>query len=219
MAMIVSTFLKQLRKKLRLKRKWLSLGMIILAAGLTWIEFHDRNYQMPAPDRVPLSSRTVFASTEMRVSPTDPMQQINQSANARETFLQKTYLCGEEVQKFGKLKPAEIEKLHHDHPEWRISLADDGHVMFDQALDEPTSACRDGAFFGLNEKGILSLFDGLPINHKVIRTFFQLNMPYLESRLPQDTVLQLRKGIRVNDLAEYDSVLSTFSEYGISIER
>jgi forespore regulator of the sigma-K checkpoint len=42
-----------------------------------------------------------------------------------------------------------------------------------------------------------------------------MNIEYLESSLPPDTVRQLREGIPIADLAEYNSVLSTFSEFAL----
>ncbi|MNI90437.1 hypothetical protein D3C73_1479580 [compost metagenome] len=47
----------------------------------------------------------------------------------------------------------------------------------------------------------------------MIRTFFQLDVQHMKSSLPGDAVNQLYSGIRISDLADYNSVLSTFSEY------
>lgn len=37
----------------------------------------------------------------------------------------------------------------------------------------------------------------------------------MESSLPQDKLDQLTKGIRITDMEEYNSVLSTYSDYAI----
>jgi forespore regulator of the sigma-K checkpoint len=55
----------------------------------------------------------------------------------------------------------------------------------------------------------------MPAADNVIRTFFQLDIRYLESSLPKETLKQLQDGIRITDMAEYNSVLSTFSDYAM----
>jgi hypothetical protein len=91
----------------------------------------------------------------------------------------------------------------------------------DKGLQNPEEEIKDileeDAYFGLDENGNLSLFDGLPENKKVIRSFFQLNIEHLESSLPRETVNQLYQGIQITDFAEYNSVLSTFSDFALDI--
>ncbi|XEC97692.1 BofC C-terminal domain-containing protein [Paenibacillus tarimensis] len=82
-----------------------------------------------------------------------------------------------------------------------------------ESFDELQEVWKKNAFFGLDKLGNLSLFDGPPADEKVIRTFFQLDVTYMESSLPKEQIDSLNRGIPVNDLAEYNSVLSTFSEF------
>ena len=49
----------------------------------------------------------------------------------------------------------------------------------------------------------------------VIRTFFQLDVNTLESSLPEGVLEQLQEGIRIQDKDEYDSVISTFSDFAV----
>jgi forespore regulator of the sigma-K checkpoint len=69
------------------------------------------------------------------------------------------------------------------------------------------------AVFGIDANGRLSLFDGPPARGKVLRTFYQLNVRYMESCLPKERLDALVRGIRVMDRDEYNSVLSAYSEY------
>ena len=46
-----------------------------------------------------------------------------------------------------------------------------------------------------------------------MRTFFQLDVGSMESSLPRDVIQRLEEGIRIQDMEEYNSVLSTFSDY------
>lgn len=83
-----------------------------------------------------------------------------------------------------------------------------------EPVDEKLS---NDSYFGLDDHGNLSLFEGLPAEKKVVRSFFQLDIEYLESSLPQEIINQLYEGIQITDYAQYNSVLSTFSEYAIDI--
>nr|WP_246427575.1 BofC C-terminal domain-containing protein [Paenibacillus phyllosphaerae] len=84
-----------------------------------------------------------------------------------------------------------------------------------QWIDDLSDACKESATFGVDKSGNLSLFDGPPKKEKVLRTFFQLDVNFMESSLPKEQVEQLTTGIRVTDKDEYNSVLSTFSDYAV----
>ncbi len=47
----------------------------------------------------------------------------------------------------------------------------------------------------------------------MIETFFQIDIESLETGLPEEPIRQLQRGIPVHDIAEFNSVLSTFSEF------
>ena len=84
-----------------------------------------------------------------------------------------------------------------------------------ERIDSLSPAYRDSAVFGIDAQGRLSLFDGPPERGKVIRTFYQLNVRYMESVLPKERLDALSRGIRVTDRDEYNSVLSAYSEYAV----
>lgn len=83
--------------------------------------------------------------------------------------------------------------------------------------DHPFEQYDKNVYFGISENKSLSLFEGPPSDKKVIRSFFQLDIEYLESSIPREMLDQLYQGIQVSDFAEYNSVLSTFSDYAIDI--
>lgn len=68
-------------------------------------------------------------------------------------------------------------------------------------------------YMGIDSDGNLTLFDGPPDRKKPIETFFQLDIEYLETSLPHETVGQLYEGIRIRDQEEYNSVLSSMSSF------
>lgn len=218
-AMNLSSLYKQLKKRLRQKRRWLSLGFFIVAAtaGLLTIQA-TRSSNVPTADS---EAQQTMASPDMgnqngqSEQAREVLNQIGKAGGKRDVYMRKTYVCGDETLLIGRMEAGEVASLHDEHPEWGVQLEQNGQVLFTEQIDDLSPACKSNAYFGLDSAGNLSLFDGPPDDHKVIRTFFQLNMGYLESSLQPDAVNQLKEGIRVLDMAEYNSVLSTFSEFAV----
>lgn len=132
-----------------------------------------------------------------------------------EVFLVQTYICGEEQRKLGTFTQEEIEALQQAHPEWELKSDN----VFVEHIEDLSPHCKENGFFGVDTQGNLSLFDGPPADRQVIQTFFQIDLEYLESSLPQTTVDQLYNGIPIHDLEEYHSVLATFSDYAIKVSN
>jgi forespore regulator of the sigma-K checkpoint len=212
--MNLSSLVKQLKKRLRLRRRWLSLGLFLIAAGAcaVWLAYDS---QSPFSESEQNTKAVSASNTEPAPDPDEQvLNQIRHSAQKKEAEIRKTYVCGEETEQLGLLSPDEIVQLHAEHPQWTVTLQQE-KVVFNEQIEDLSQACKDNAYIGLDKNGSLSLFDGLPREEKVLRTFFQLNMGYLESSLPRETVNQLKEGIRVSDLSEYNSVLSTFSDFAV----
>jgi forespore regulator of the sigma-K checkpoint len=75
-------------------------------------------------------------------------------------------------------------------------------------------------YIGLDADGNLALFDGKPDRskpdrNKVLQTFFQIDIEYLESSLPKQSVDRLYEGIRIHNYAQYNEVLSTFAGFAV----
>lgn len=163
----------------------------------------------------------VFSSQQLTTDDLDVIEQqeaietIAQKKEKQQTFIKKTYVCGEEQQELGFLQADEIIRMHKEHPEWSVNLNLDQQVIFTEHVDDLSPECKQNGYFGVDENGNLTLFNGAPGKDNVMRTFFQLNIRHLESSLPQDTIKQLHEGIRISDLDEYNSVLSTFSDYAV----
>ena len=219
--MNLSSLYKQLKKRLRWKRRWLALGFFIAVIGgaiAFWFVTPERSAGTDS------SQEDVRAAATFRLSP-DPaddqdayretLNAIQSSGGKREVVLKKIYVCGQETSPLGTMDADEIAAMHNEFPQWGIVMEPDGKIVFTEHVDDLSPFCKDNAYFGLDKNGNLSLFEGLPANDKVIRTFFQLNIGYLESSLPRDAYNQLKEGIRVTNMAEYNSVLSTFSDFAM----
>ena len=218
-----SSLFKQLKKRLRLRKRWLSLGFFITAAlvAASLYSFGAVNDPAPADHDARPADESVAASAYMRApeaidtsAQSDALQLIQQGGPF-DVYSNRMYVCGQLQEHLGTMKAEEVLSLHREHPDWQIDVEDNNKVVFTQRIDDLSPECKENAYFGLDKDGNLSLFDGPPQDEKVLRTFFQMNIEYLESSLPPDTVRQLREGIPIADLAEYNSVLSTFSEFAL----
>ncbi|KRE36686.1 BofC C-terminal domain-containing protein [Paenibacillus sp. Soil724D2] len=213
--MNVLQLLRHLKRKLRWKRSWLTLGMFFTVVMVSYI-LYATGSRLSAGDS-PGAVRSTFAG----LTPVDDQRlqeattMLKRITDSREGYLLKKYVCGEERSQLGLQSPQELLELQMKHPNWLLGIGANGEVTFTENIDDLSPECKEKAVFGIDGSSNLSLFNGTPAKDNVIRTFFQLNIKHLESSLPRETVEQLHEGIRVTDLEEYNSVLSTFSDYAM----
>lgn len=141
------------------------------------------------------------------------MQHLNESRVKRHVYLRTTYVCGVEEQKLGRLSADGIYELLNKNPQWQGRINDEGEVWLERSVSDLSPECKRQAYMSVDSHGNLTLFDGPPEEEKVLRTFFQLDIGSMESSLPDGVIKQLEEGIRIQDIDEYNSVLSTFSDY------
>jgi len=201
---IFGSFKKRFKKKLRLRRGRLALVSLLLAAGLSVAAAaFGRTPGFPAGG----GAWFAFAH-EAPASPADLKKEAS-------VTLRKIYVCGEEEEALGILPPERIAELAASHPDWEFRAESERAVVFIEHIDDLSEACKRNAYIGVDARGALTLFDGPPSEARAVKTFFQLDVEHLESALPEEVVTQLREGIRITDISDYQSVLSTFSDYAI----
>jgi forespore regulator of the sigma-K checkpoint len=213
----VYKFLKQLKKKLKWRRRWITLGLFLIVITF-WLTAYLFHADQQSTSRIDAGVQSAFVpargSADMDIQ-NKALEVIRTLKGKQAAYLQTVFVCGEETQQLGVWSSSELQAAHNKHPNWLIRMNEPGKVTFIQHVEDLSPACKAQAYFGMDVDGSLSLFNGVPGKDNIIRTFFQLNIHYLESSLPKQTVKELRDGIRVTDMAEYNSVLSTFSEYAV----
>jgi forespore regulator of the sigma-K checkpoint len=216
--MIFLSLLDKLKRKLRWKRRWLTLGAILLLTGVGAIAavlLPNEDAGKTGTDWM-TGEQPAFNQTNNDSQPEQEVRaMINQIDGQRQAYSQKLYVCGEELQQLGEMNAQQIMQYYKEHPNRTVKLGDKGEVLFTERIDDLSPQCKHNAHFGLDAHGNLSLFEGTPEEQQVIRTFFQLNIEYLESSLPHETVKQLYHGIPVSNVDEYNSVLSTFADFAV----
>jgi len=194
---------KNLKKRLRRKRRpvWM-LGVIIFCLLTGWL--------------LVTNEVEVSAAPEPSVNQTSVIRALEKLDGQTSVELRRIYVCGEESKTLGRMMSKDIVQLVLAHPEWKAMLnQEQSTIQFEERIEDLSEHCKANAYMGVDKKGNLSLFDGAPKKEKVVRTFFQLDVRYMESSLPQDKLDQLTRGIRISDMDEYNSVLSTYSDYAI----
>lgn len=129
--------------------------------------------------------------------------------------LQTEYICGVETEQLGRMDTAQLKVLLVQHPEWEAKVTSTDTLQLKQRVDDLSPICKQQAYISIDADGNLNLYEGKPAEENVIRTFFQLDVGTLESSLPDGVLEQLQEGIRVQDKDEYDSVISTFSDFAV----
>lgn len=218
--MTYSNLYKQLKRRLKMKKRWLSLGAYLLLAGsvVTALWLHQ-GAEEQKPDHLAaavMNPKESVLEQEAEAASAGVLESIKNGKGSREVVLHKQYVCGEETAESRTMTPQEILSFYKEHPGTQLSVEDNGRVQIMEPVEDLSPHCRENAYFGMDKNGNLSLFEGMPEQEKVIRTFFQLDVQHMKSSLPGDAVNQLYSGIRVSDMEDYNSVLSTFSEYASS---
>jgi forespore regulator of the sigma-K checkpoint len=126
--------------------------------------------------------------------------------------LKREYICGQAEEETRQETVTSADELLTRYKDWSLVSRNHNVYTFEKKINDLSPYCKQNAFFGINKNGELTLFDGLPENGQVIQTFFQLNTKKLESSLPPEELKLLRKGIHITNAAEYNSIISTYSE-------
>jgi forespore regulator of the sigma-K checkpoint len=193
---------KQLKRRLRRKRRplWMLGGLLPLLI-LT----------------VAIPQQT-YAALSVEDNHATVLQALRSQHGPVTVNVHRLYVCGEEMRPLGRIDSKQLVQLLTAHPEWEAAAFDQSSssLLIEHHVDDLSAYCKSHAYIGMDKDGNLTLFDGEPKKEKVVRTFFQLDVRYMESSLPQDKLDQLTRGIRISDIDEYNSVLSTFSDFARS---
>lgn len=224
--MSVFHFFKRLFRKRwrRWRRAIWSCAIVLIVCIALWsvqnIKEQTKKLLTAASDETPLAIETMHylqieddKQKERMQDQRAFMQKLNASRGKKHVHVRITYVCGIEEQDLGKLTADGIYELMNKNPLWQGRLDKKGEVWLEQNVSDLSPTCKRQAYISMDADGNLTLFDGPPEEEKVMKTFFQLDVGSMESSLPEDVLKQLEEGIRVQDMDEFNSVLSTFSDY------
>lgn len=195
------SILKKIQKLLRRYRGLLAVGIILLViAALFSLGF----------------SYMVVVTGDLFKSDVKQEEAIDVLSKQPIRLVLKThYICGmqTEIKEFNNVK--EMDQWVRSQPTgWGLeSKSDEEVIMRREVLTDLSPLCKNEGYFGLSTEGVLTLFQGPPGDNKVIQTFFRIDTGRLESKIPDEEIGSLRRGIRIHTVDEYWSVLSTYGEF------
>lgn len=143
---------------------------------------------------------------------------LEAAGNSYNLVLTRSYLCGVRDEEHKPVALNHIADSMADYKGWEIVAADASKMILLKREHDISPECKENGHFGLSTDGMLTLFHGLPADQEVVQTFYRINTEKMEASLPKEEVESLKRGIRVRDLAEYNSVLSTYGEFQLSAE-
>lgn len=179
----------------------LSLFVVVVSVTGTW--YLIRDWQPYQEKNNPVEIADEEKETAQEVIAARPV----------EVVLKKTYVCGVEEEERLTKQVRSANDLFRQYEDWDLLSAAEDQLVFHKNIQDISPMCKKNGYFGLSEDGTLTLYNGLPENDRVIKTFFHINTEKLESSLPIQEVTMLKEGIPVRDIAVYNSVLSTYGEF------
>ncbi|ENH97106.1 hypothetical protein J416_07452 [Gracilibacillus halophilus YIM-C55.5] len=125
-----------------------------------------------------------------------------------EVTLEKHYIDGK-VEKEQKTETVlSMPDFWASYQEWNLVDQSQGHVHFRQQIDDISPYTKAHGYFGIKD-GILTIFEGVPVNDAAVQSFYQIETEELETRLYN----QLKEGIKINSKQDYTNVLETYRPY------
>ncbi|GAA0334194.1 hypothetical protein GCM10008967_26220 [Bacillus carboniphilus] len=123
--------------------------------------------------------------------------------------LERNYIDGEISEEIVYEKILAMEDFWSKYSDWQLVDMEEGIVKFTKDVDDISPLLKTTGYFGITNDGVLSIFNGLPSQDRIIQSFFQIDMRKLESIERQ----KLEKGIRISNKDQYVEVLKTFRSY------
>lgn len=214
----------KLKKSLKKNWKWWKRIIGTTAMCITVVVIAGWGLHLSEKVQTLLSSKTEIAVETLKyqynsvlegevLSDLSFLQKLKDSDEVFKVVVNKNYICGQEKRVIGQMRSNQIIELLHNNPTWSGHFDHNGEVMLVESISDLSPVCKQKAYMSMDGAGNLTLYEGPPQKEKVLKTFFQLDINSMESALPEGVLKQLYDGIRIQDIDEYNSVISTFSDY------
>ena len=104
-----------------------------------------------------------------------------------------------------------MEDFWAAYEEWQLIDMSEEQIVFQKQMDDISPLLKTNGYFGLTEKGVLSIFNGKPGQAEIIQSFFQIDLDKLESNRHDDLV----NGIPITSKEAYVDVLEQLKPYSL----
>lgn len=156
---------------------------------------------------------TFFYSDEKQAAD-GPVQEVpveETSAHTVTLVLERVYLDGEVSEEIVQETIWSMEDFWAAYEEWQLIDMSEEQIVFQKQMDDISPLLKTNGYFGLTEKGVLSIFNGKPGQAEIIQSFFQIDLDKLESNRHDDLV----NGIPITSKEAYVDVLEQLKPYSL----
>ncbi|WP_066292938.1 intercompartmental signaling factor BofC [Bacillus sp. FJAT-29937] len=123
--------------------------------------------------------------------------------------LERMYMDGEISQELLTETIWSKEEFWAKYDEWQLIDMEEDKMIFRKYMDDISPLLKANGYFGITDKGVLTIFNGKPHKSNIIQSFFQIDLGRLESKKCEE----LKKGIPIKTKEQYVEVLETFKSY------
>jgi forespore regulator of the sigma-K checkpoint len=143
----------------------------------------------------------VGSATAMDTQKSEPL--------AMKIVLERIYLDGEVSEEIVQENIFSLENFWAKYDQWKLKDIDKSKAVFSKQINDISPLLKTNGYFGISDKGVLTIFNGKPDQSRIIQSFFQIDVGKLESRKQKE----LLNGIPIKNKDRYVKVLETFKSY------
>ncbi|XJZ26351.1 BofC C-terminal domain-containing protein [Bacillota bacterium Lsc_1132] len=126
--------------------------------------------------------------------------------------LERIYLDGEMSEETIQEPVTSLADFWAKYDQWQLASISETKLVFRKQVDDISPLLKANGYFGVTDKGVLTIFNGRPDRSKIIQSFFQIDLKKLESHKQEE----LFHGIPIKTKDRYMEVLETFKPYSTS---
>ncbi|CAN7305722.1 BofC C-terminal domain-containing protein [Rossellomorea sp. LjRoot5] len=160
---------------------------------------------------------TFFYTEEKQAADGSSLEMLNEtpaevaSAHTVTVILERVYLDGEVSEEIVQETIWSMEDFWAAYEDWQLMDMTEEQIVFQKKMDDISPLLKTNGYFGISDKGVLSIFNGRPGQAEIIQSFFQIDVKKLESKRHDDLV----KGIPIKSKQEYEEVLEQYKPYSV----
>ncbi|GAA0295021.1 forespore regulator of the sigma-K checkpoint [Gracilibacillus halotolerans] len=150
----------------------------------------------------------IFLPTPETQSPSGEVATVSQNYLSMDVILETYYLDGKSETEYVEETITSMEDFWSQYEEWQVVEQREGLIRFKQEKDDISPYLKTYGYFGLQD-GMLTIFEGIPMENAAIESFYQIDTGELETHLYE----RLNQGIKIESKENYLNVIETFKNY------
>jgi forespore regulator of the sigma-K checkpoint len=124
-------------------------------------------------------------------------------------ILHKVYVNGEVIEEIYINQHKTLDQVKREFKDWKVIEENDDEIVLLKKIDDLSPTLKSKGYIGINGKGMLNLYIGIPSGNNIIESFFQIDTNKLEVNKQK----QLERGIKISTKKRYDHILNYLREY------